>query len=402
MARQAQLPKMWLHKATGQARVRLDGRDIYLGKHGTPEASAKFDAVVQEWLANGRRLPDAELTIGELVLGYLEHAATYYRKDGAPTKELDGMRQACKALLRLHIDHPAHAYGPRAFRATRQQLIDAGHARTYCNATMNRIRRVFRWAASQELVPPSLVEGLRAVEGLKAGRTMAPERPPVPPVEWCDVAATLPHLSSVVRAMALLQWHTGMRPGEVVQLRGRDIDRSGPVWTYRPARHKTQHHGKERQVSLGPRAQAIVRPFLTADPERHLFCPADARQEWLDGRATARATPRYASHTKRNATKRKPVGEHQRAPGSAYSTESYGRAIKKACSRAAQEAEREGRQPPAQWTPNQLRHAFATRARAAAGLDAARTALGHSRADTTEIYAERDHATAADLAYRIG
>ena len=35
------LPKYSLHKATGQAKVRIQGRDHYLGKHGTPEAWEK-------------------------------------------------------------------------------------------------------------------------------------------------------------------------------------------------------------------------------------------------------------------------------------------------------------------------------------------------------------------------
>ena len=33
-----------------------------------------------------------------------------------------------------------------------------------------------------------------------------------------------------------------MRPGEVIRLRGADLDMSGPMWEYRPPIHKTQHH----------------------------------------------------------------------------------------------------------------------------------------------------------------
>ena len=45
-------------------------------------------------------------------------------------------------------------------------------------------------------------------------------------------------------------------------MRTRDIDTSGKIWEYRPESHKTEHHGKERVIFLGPRAQEIVRPFL--------------------------------------------------------------------------------------------------------------------------------------------
>ena len=42
------------------------------------------------------------------------------------------------------------------------------------------------------------------------------------------------------------------------------------------------------------------------------------------------------------------------------------------------------------WHPNQLRHTFATEVRRTHGLEAAQAALGHSKADVTQVYAERD------------
>ena len=36
------LPKYQLHKATGQARVRFKGRDIYLGKYRGPESEKRY------------------------------------------------------------------------------------------------------------------------------------------------------------------------------------------------------------------------------------------------------------------------------------------------------------------------------------------------------------------------
>jgi len=34
-------PSYLLHKPTGQARVRIDGHDNYLGEYGTPESLAR-------------------------------------------------------------------------------------------------------------------------------------------------------------------------------------------------------------------------------------------------------------------------------------------------------------------------------------------------------------------------
>ena len=47
----------------------IGGRDLYLGRFGTPSSRAGYDRIVSEWLANGRQLPVmANLTIAELIL----------------------------------------------------------------------------------------------------------------------------------------------------------------------------------------------------------------------------------------------------------------------------------------------------------------------------------------------
>ena len=52
----ARIPKYRLHKPTGLAVVRLNGRDIYLGKHATNESRQRYQQVIAEWLANNRQL----------------------------------------------------------------------------------------------------------------------------------------------------------------------------------------------------------------------------------------------------------------------------------------------------------------------------------------------------------
>jgi len=52
-------PKYTKHKASGQAVVRINGRDYYLGPHGSKVSVAEYDRLIAEWLANGRRLPSA-------------------------------------------------------------------------------------------------------------------------------------------------------------------------------------------------------------------------------------------------------------------------------------------------------------------------------------------------------
>ena len=54
------------------------------------------------------------------------------------------------------------------------------------------------------------------------------------------------------------------------------------------------------------------------------------------------------------------------------------------------------------WHPYQLRHSFATDVRRQFGLEAAQVILGHSRADVTQVYAERNEALAVEVAAKLG
>ena len=72
-------PKYCHHKETGQARVFINRKAIYLGKHDSPESHAKFDAVTTQWLRHHSDKKFA-LTVGELCLLFMEHAEAYYRK----------------------------------------------------------------------------------------------------------------------------------------------------------------------------------------------------------------------------------------------------------------------------------------------------------------------------------
>lgn len=54
MPRPVRVSSLGRHAATGQARVLINGRHVYLGKYGSPEAEEKYRRLVAEWLAAGR------------------------------------------------------------------------------------------------------------------------------------------------------------------------------------------------------------------------------------------------------------------------------------------------------------------------------------------------------------
>jgi integrase len=203
---------------------------------------------------------------------------------------------------------------------------------------------------------------------------------PVRPVSEELVAKTLPLLNRHVRAMVELQRLTGARSGEITRMRGCDLERSGPVWIYRPWSHKNAYRGHAREIYLGPKAQAILQDFLLADPEAYLFSPKAATAERyavLRQRRKSQLTP-----SEQNRRKAQP----QRQPGAYYPVRSYCHAIGKACQKAGLP----------RWHPHQLRHSAATQLRKEFGVEVARIILGHRSLAATEIYSElnRDQALA--------
>jgi len=145
---------------------------------------------------------------------------------------------------------------------------------------------MFRWAASQELIPASVHQTLETVEALKRGRTKAREGKKVLPVPMERIDAVRPFVNRQVAAVIDLQLLTGARPGELLSMRPSDIERcpsendEPPVWLFRPREHKNQFRAMDRTIVLGPRAQAVLEPFLDGrDSEAFVFSPAEAEAE---------------------------------------------------------------------------------------------------------------------------
>jgi site-specific recombinase XerD len=173
------------------------------------------------------------------------------------------LKLVVRALRELYAETPAAEFGPLALKTARQKWVNENSARSECNRRVRIVRRIFKWAVSEELGPPAVHQGLTSVAALKRGRTDARELEPVGPVDDDTVDATLPYLNRFVVGLVEFQRLTG-------------------------------------------------------------------------------------------------------------------------------------------WAPNQLCHSYATKVRKAHGLEAAQVLLGHSKADTTQLYAERNEALAATVAAKIG
>jgi integrase len=231
---------------TGQAVVTLNGHDHYLGKWNTAASRKKYDRLIAEWLAHGRRRPASQaamsaLSVNEVLLAYWQHVETYYRlADGTVSTEVDNIRPALRPLRALYGHTSAANFDAPALEMVREEMIHNGRCRNRVNKDVARIKRLFKWAASKKLAPVSVYQDLDTIEGLRAGRSKAKETQPVQPVPRAIVEQTLTVMRRTLADMVRLQLEIGMRPGEVCAMRAIDIDMTGPVWLYRPGRHKTE------------------------------------------------------------------------------------------------------------------------------------------------------------------
>jgi integrase len=341
-----------------------------------------------------------------LINAFRKYAEGFYlHPDGTPTSEGNNIKAALRPLRQLYGSTPAAEFGPKRLKAlrahvlapkevtdpeTKVKAIEPGWSRTYCNRNIDRVKFLFRWAASEELVPASVYQALASVDSVRRGKEQARETEPVKPVAVEVVEKTIPFLSPPVSALVKLQMLTGARGGELFGLRTCDIDRSGAVWKYQPREHKTAHHGHERIIYFGPQAQDVLLPMLRMDLQAFLFSPADAVEWRHEKQHRARKTPMTPSQRLRaeQAAKRK----KSRRWHPKYNRDSYCRAIARACVAAGVPT----------WHPHQLRHTAATTYRRDGDFEAAKIILGHRTDSMTQHYAERDTRKAEEVVARIG
>lgn len=399
------LPQPRLHKPSGQARIRVGGREIYLGKFGSDDAEQRYREVIAELAVEGRdetqvqrrsttavppslatpmpeplAAPPASITVGELCVAWLKDIQRT-KGDGYREKSLwYGARVAARAL-RPVATMAAADFGPRAMLSIREKfasghvvyrnakgnvMTDRPRTRRYVNDTMGRIVQLFRWAAIRELVPGDRPAALREIPALKPGElatvSETPKRRPVPE----DVLeATLANLPDDMRRLVQFLRLVGCRPAEAATLRLCDVDRSnGQVWRYMPDRHKNAWRGHSRVIAIGPRAQAVVLEALGGRREADLvFVPRRSRRS---------------------------IPIRQTAGG--FSVE----AIRGAIQRAAAAAE------VPRWTTYQLRHTRAHEVRLLYGPDAAKAVLGDKTAAMLDTYSEADFSLACQAAAATG
>lgn len=428
-ARPKRPPAYQLHKPSGRARVSIRGHDIWLGTYGSPESHERYNQIVARWAVGG---PDAVDPMKRTPTIHVVDVTREFRlwsegyhldRQGRPSKAHKNVLGVCRRMRETYGELPAAEFRPRHLMLVRDSWIAEGLCVTTINDKTRLAVRAFQKAVALGLVPETVWRALTAVEPLKPGKCAARRPKKVKPVPDLVLQQTIERLPPILRAMVRVQLLTGMRSSELCAMTPGRIDTSGPLWIYRPEHHKSEEDGKDRVVQIGPKAQAVLAPFMLGRvPDVPMFSPREAESARREAQHAQRRTP--IGQGNRPGTNRKSAPK--RTPGLAYTEASYRKAIYRACDALHPPpehlAKREGESERAwmarltedekdelrrwrkahRWFPHRVRHNTGTLVRREGGLEAAQAVLGHATLDVTEIYAEKNLELAAEAMLKVG
>lgn len=348
-----QLPPLKIHRGKGLAYIRLDGKFHYLGSADAPDIQEKYRAWIASYILTGSppvksKEQDKGISVAEAC----------QRFETAHPKRSTFVRYALDAMTETYGTLPVSELSPKRVKALMAALAadtkndKPRFGRATLNGTLGAVKRILKWSCSEELCAASVWHSAQTVSGFRYGET-AREPRKVHAVPESVVMDTLPHLKKGFAGAVQVLLYTGARPSEVLNLRKRDIDTSGPIWTAILAGHKNAHRGQERTLYFGNRSQSVLREYMLCGPDDLLFTTDE---------------------------------------GLPVSVWNLAGTITDACRRHG----------IPHWHAYQLRHLAGCKAREVAGLDGTAAMLGHKDIETSKIYGELDAAKAAAIAAQIG
>lgn len=360
-----QPPAYLAHKASGQAYSTYGGKTVYFGAYGTSQSRRKHAQLVKRW----EREHGAEIVAKATADGGMgAHIAAYLADIRDSLSDIEHYTIGLN-LGTLRDTFPG--YEPDDFRAADLKKLrdlwagpEFNHARKTINKALGRVKRFFRWMVAEERCSFETYAVLNALAPISQGKMR--DNDPVEPVPLADLEATLPHIKEPGRTIILVQLYGGPRSSEACRMRSGELFRGGEVqigrrvlkvpdgvWIFLPGMHKTRKRGKIAAHVIGPRLQAILTPWLKADPLAPMF-----------------------------------INER----GQVFNRNNLYRAVERAVAKAN----------VPHWFPHQVRHLFVTEMDRASDLVTASEGAGHAGIETSLIYLQRRLTSVADVARRIG
>ncbi|MDR0703952.1 MAG: site-specific integrase [Planctomycetaceae bacterium] len=361
------VPKYRKHSTRNLGFIEIAGKRTYLpGAYNSHESLSAYADVIKRLAIVGKPQTDIRITRGDnvpirfLVAKFLDWAFENYRKkSGRQTSTYKCFKNDVVPLLLAKYEGlPTDSFGPVDLRELRNDFVQKGLSRSTINMYITKVKRIFAWGAGNELVPESVAGALKYVEQLEQGKTNAPETEPVVSVPKNAIDKTLPFLPPAIADMVLLQYEIGCRPSEVCNIRWCDIDQSDDIWIYEPFEHKTERKGKRRLIAIRKTGQTILEKYRSKPESDFIFSSPNSKKRQKKGK-------RYNNQ---------------------YSVSGYESAIRRAALKAG----------VPHWTPNQIRHRFATDVD-----DTAQILLGHTNKKVTNRYIDHDKEKVKQAARRL-
>jgi integrase len=386
-------PTLRIHKKTGHARCRIQGRTYWLGRAGTPECEARYRALIARWAkasADAVAVSESPVVPSQAGPTTIASALAQYlveiKGDAAGEKLRKHARwwlaRSLAATLSQYAAVRLNDFGPKMFSRWVEEVAsspmphkrggnEVSRTTTHVRKIVAEMLRFVEWCVAGEIVGADKLVALRSVKRLPLGGA----RPPIirKPVDDTAIGETIARLPAVYAAIVTVCRHSGARPGEVLAMRPCEIDTTSHdgVWVLRPTKHKTQRFGRERALALGPRCIKALEPWLVGVADDEIVFTTDCIR-----RARTSGTIRL-----RSRRKCLPI-----------TASDLRRAVRIACEAAEVTT----------WTPYSLRHSGLTEFRDVGGIDAAQIQGGHSTARTTERYARANLGRAIEAARVCG
>lgn len=399
------LPQIRKHTARGYYYVRMPveggkSRQVWLCKltDGIAAAREKYHKLMTGLIESGPAPAPSRpgaVTVNQVCERFLTHAKLRYRKHDRSTGTAERYEMVLAPVKVLFGALPVAKFGLDQMIRLRnwwlsQRITRGGKtvplSRTTVNDRMSQTAAVFARARQWGIVPKEVLWDIRDLQPLREFETAARETEPVRPAKDFEIEAVIEELrktNPVVADMMTVHSLTGCRSSELCLMRPGDIEKfDDGVWEYEPSESKTEHHRKGRIIPIGPKAQAVLAPYMTGIRKTDfIFSPKRAAET-----ANAIRVENASTHKKYH-----PVEVPKKAPGDKYTQESYRRSVQRAAARVGVKI-----------TPHQLRHSAATNIDQKISREAAKTVLGHSTLRTTDIYADYNRPLAHQAAKELG
>jgi integrase len=242
-----------------------NGKRIYHGVWGSPEAEKNYKRFISALLENPELRPQIGDVEGVLVMELCEDFMEHIEAGNKQKAETRNIKMAVGYLIRSYGELPADEFSPKKLKSVRDQMIKAGSlCRGTINMYVNIVRRIFSWGVEEETVSATVIHSIspKIVKPLRKGAPGTFDHPEREAVSNDIIAATLLFLPPTVAAMVQVQWLTGMRPSEVFNMRVGEITRcqKNGLWYKTPSSHKTEEHIRKKPIPQRKPEQDLIAP----------------------------------------------------------------------------------------------------------------------------------------------